>query len=284
MIKAIGLIKEFFAIERELRNLTSNSRIKEELSEVSGDWLERIDRVLMSPVNRNLVRYEGAGTISEGIILMHNGVRIAALSYYGGGMIHLLQRNKGSHEPEEELIFEQVARVLGESPVMLELGAYWGFYSLSLLNRRPKARCILVEPDKKNLLAGMVNFRINRRKGIFVNAYAGEKIDSFPESVPVLQVDEYLEINSIKDLDILHSDIQGGEAAMLHSASNTLKNKRVRFVFISTHWDQMHAECHQIIEDHGYEIRCDILPSSSYSYDGLIFASRDKGSSTIKIQ
>lgn len=130
----------------------------------------------------------------------------------------------------------------------------------------------------------MVNFRINRRKGIFVNAYAGEKIDSFPESVPVLQVDEYLEINSIKDLDILHSDIQGGEAAMLHTASNTLKNKRVRFVFISTHWDQMHAECHQIIEDHGYEIRCDILPSSSYSYDGLIFSSRDKGSSTIKIQ
>lgn len=152
MIKAIGLIKEFFAIERELRNLTSNSRIKEELSEVSGDWLERIDRVLMSPVNRNLVRCEGAGTISEGIILMHNGVRIAALSYYGGGMIHLLQRNKGSHEPEEELIFEQVARVLGESPLMLELGAYWGFYSLSLLNRRPKARCILVEPDKKTSL------------------------------------------------------------------------------------------------------------------------------------
>jgi len=283
MINAIGLIKEFLEVDIELRNLTSNSRIKDALSEVTEDWLKRADRVLMSPANRNLVRSEGAGTMLDGKIIMHNGVRIAALSYYGGGMIHLLQSNKGSHEPEEELIFEQVASVLGESPVMLELGAYWGFYSLSLLNRKPKAKCILVEPDKKNLIAGKVNFRINRRKGIFVNAYAGEKIDSFPESVPALQVDEYLEINSIKDLDILHSDIQGGEAVMLRSASSTLKNKRVRFIFISTHWDEIHDECRQLIEDYDYEIRYDISPSSSYSYDGLIFASRDKGLSTIKI-
>ena len=284
MINAIDRIKEFIEVGRELRNLTSISKIRVELSDVSDDWLERLDQVLMSPANQNLLRCDGAGTISNGIILMHNGVRVAALSYYGGGMIHLLQNNRGSHEPEEELIFEQVVRSLGESPVMLELGAYWGFYSLSLLNHKPKAKCILVEPNQKNLIAGKVNFRINQRKGIFINAYAGEKIDNFPESVLPFYVDEFLETNSIKDLDILHSDIQGAEALMLHSASNTLKNKRVGFVFISTHWDLMHTECRKIIKDHGYEIRCDILPSLSYSYDGLIFASRYKGVSTIKIQ
>ena len=76
----------------------------------------------------------------------------------------------GVHEPQKELVFAQVIETLPERPVMLELGAYWGFYSLSLLQERPAADCHLVEPDSENLSCGRLNFRLNRRQDCFTKA------------------------------------------------------------------------------------------------------------------
>ena len=270
----MGRFREYLSIIRLREQLTSEERIEKAIADVGDDWKERIDRVLGSPVSSQLKRVAGAGTLSDGLIKMHNGVKVAALSYYGGGITRLLMENRGSHEPEEEYIFEDIIDRLCERPSMLELGAYWGFYSLSLLNKRPEARCFLVEPNPENLMAGRVNFQINRRKGFFLNSYAGEKIDDIPDAIPAISVDDFLVSRGIAELDILHSDIQGGEAKMLLSASKSLEKRRINYLFISTHWDQIHAECTKQIMDHGYHIACDITPSNSYSYDGLIFASR----------
>ena len=54
---------------------------------------------------------------------------------------------------------------------MLELGSYWGFYSLSLLNKRPNARCHLIEAEPTNLYCGKLNFKLNNRKGRFESLF-----------------------------------------------------------------------------------------------------------------
>lgn len=170
---------EYLRVSRQREILTSEDRTEKAIADVSNDWRERIDKVLSFPVFSDFKRVLGAGTLSDGLIKMHYGVKFAALSYYGGGITRLLMENHSSHKLEQEYTFEEIVDELCEEPTMLDLGAYWGFYSLSLLNKRPKARYYLVEPNPDNLMVRCVNFRINRRKGFFLNSYAHIKLTEF---------------------------------------------------------------------------------------------------------
>jgi hypothetical protein len=38
--------------------------------------------------------------------------------------------NRGVHEPLEEFVFQEVLKRLPEACAMIELGAYWGHYSM----------------------------------------------------------------------------------------------------------------------------------------------------------
>ena len=124
-----------------------------------------------SPDNSLIKRVGNAGKLIKSYIVMHNGVKIYANSYYGTGMFNLLIANKGVHEPKEERIFDHIINSMDENCIMLELGSYWGFYSLSLLQKKPKAKCHLIEPLSDNLYCGKLNFKLNNRKGNFSSYY-----------------------------------------------------------------------------------------------------------------
>jgi len=236
------------------------------------DWEKRIEITCSSPDNLKIPRVENAGTYQGRSIVMHNGVLIAPFSYYGEGIFNLLVRNRGVHEPQEEHVFQEVIKALPESPVMLELGSYWGFYSLWMLEERPRARCFLVEPEDFNLEAGKVNFRLNRRKGKFIRGFAGSLPEGCDESIPLIQVDDFLEKKGIRHLDMLHADIQGAEAEMLRRAEVSLSRKAIGFVFISTHWPEVHDECLKMLRGHNYSIVSQSTVEQSFSHDGLIVA------------
>ena len=100
-------------------------------SENFGDyWENRINNVMSCGDNQHIPRHPDAGKIVDCRLIMHNGVKIAPLSYYSAPMLKMLMLNRGVHEPQEERIFQDILRGIPEAGCMLELGAYWGFYSL----------------------------------------------------------------------------------------------------------------------------------------------------------
>jgi Methyltransferase FkbM domain len=148
---------------------------------------------------------------------------------------------------------------------MIELGAYWAHYSMWFKKERPKGECILVEPDPGFLEAGRDNFARNGFKGEFIKAFVG---------AGKFEVDDFFRNRKIKQLDILHTDIQGFEVEMLQGAQDVLTRRRVRYLFISTHSQPIHAEIVGRLDNFGYrvEISSD-FDLQTTSYDGFVFAS-----------
>lgn len=98
------------------------------------------------------------------------------------------------------------------------------------------------------------------------------------QKIPQVSVDELVAREKIPCLDILHADIQGSELEMLQGATSCIENKRIGFVFISTHHHAIsgdpliHQRCREFLLDHGGTILADHIVSESYSGDGLLVA------------
>jgi len=253
------------------RNLVNASHVRKAIGKIDTIWRARIDDVVSSPDNLFIHRDLEAGAVKDYYITMHNGVKVCANGYYGSGILNMLIENRGVHEPQEERAFEEIINLLPESCTMLELGAYWGFYSLSLLQARPQAKCHLVEPEIYNITSGQINFELNSRKGNFLNA----KVDEHQsEKLNTISVDSYCESNSIKHLNILHSDIQGFEFSMLKGADRMLSKNCVDYLFISTHSNELHEACTLQLLKKDYCILASANLDETFSCDGLIVAKR----------
>ncbi|HJN11214.1 MAG: hypothetical protein QGG09_13435 [Pirellulaceae bacterium] len=122
------------------------------------DLAGRIRELRADPSNERIVRVPLAGQIVDGYLITHNGLRVLPND---PGYVSLLQSNRGCHEPQEEFLFQEVLPHIRPGGVILELGAYWAFYSMWFAKVVPNARCYLVEPRQKNLRVGKANFATN---------------------------------------------------------------------------------------------------------------------------
>lgn len=235
------------------------------------DWKKRIQDVVDCPDNRLIERHPAAGTIKNGSQVMHNGILITLGGYYGEAIVQMLHKNKGVHEPQEEYVFNEVLKTMPKGACMLELGAYWSFYSIWFNKRIKEAKNFLVEPVVINMLYGINNFRINRVKGKFTNAFIG-KVSGSLDGIRVVSVDDYIAENEIQFIDILHSDIQGFEHDMLLGASKAINDHKIGYVFISTHGNKVHDECLKLLQLNDFKILCSAGEQDTYSLDGLIVA------------
>jgi len=237
-------------------------------------WRQRVRDVLECPDIALLPRHPQAGQIVGHDQIMHNGLRVALGTYYTSHMNQLLQHSRGVHEPQEERIFAEVLQQMPADATMLELGAYWSFYSMWFKQIVPGGRNILVEPDKANLTAGRLNFSLNKFDGEFFNAYLGERYRHNPYDAPTVSVDWLAEKFGLTHLNLLHSDIQGYELQMLKGAGKMLRERRVDYIFVSTHSEELHDNCRAFLEKHDYPIIADHNLAESYSVDGLLVARR----------
>jgi hypothetical protein len=261
-----------FRVWRRTRILESKRRPQRFLGKVKPGWRERINDVIACPDNQHIPRVSNAGMIAGDVITMHNGIRIKALSYYGGRVMNMLVENKGVHEPQEERAFAEVLEYLPSNPVSLEMGAYWGFYSLWLKTRHAAASCHLVEPDAANLQSGRINFGMNGLDARFEHAFVSDS-DPPPACGPAtISVDGYCQRNGISHLHMLHSDIQGFEVKMLAGARRMFTGRHIDFVFISTHTPELHQSCLEQLTAYGYPVLCSVDLQATYSGDGLIVA------------
>lgn len=230
-----------------------------------------------------LPRCEDAGKVIEaGDIsyqVMHNGIKILPDCYYGHWMTILINLLNGHHEPQEEKAFHEVLSYMPQDAVMLELGSYWGYYSLWFKKQLPSATTYLVEPDIKNLAIGQKNYALNNFEGDFTFAMVGStpakaalytSWDYETSFVPQISIDDFAHEKNLSYIHILHSDIQGAEVDMLEGCRNLINERRVGYFFISTHRGT-HEKCLDALEGK-YDILLSLTRPESFSADGLIIA------------
>lgn len=234
-------------------------------------WDQRLADALSCRDNAYLPRHPDAGVVKGGVMTMHNGTRIHAGSYYGWGSHRILQENGGCHEPQEERAFAQVLKFVRKGGVMVELGAYWSFYSLWFASEISEAQNWMVEPEEGNMEKGKANFELNGKQGRFIRGYVGRR--HLPDGEPPqISVDGLMAEHELKHLDMLHCDIQGYEEEMLNGAAAAFEMRAVDYVFISTHSNELHSQCCEWLKGKSYRIHQDIDLDASFSHDGLIVA------------
>ena len=249
----------------------------QEMRVIAHTWNERIATVVAAPDNADIPRVPDGGHIVGNDIIMHNGLRIAYGSfgtYDTRHVMRLLQKNGGVHEPQEEKIFQQVLGFMPEGAVMLELGAYWGFYSLWFASRVKNARCLLVEPIWANLNAGRLNFALNGLQATFINGFVGARYRRHAFRSTILSVDWLMAELKLKRIHLLHSDIQGSEREMLDGAERAASGDRIDWMFISTHSDPLHESCREWLRSRDWVVVADANLDESHSVDGLLAAHR----------
>jgi len=147
------------------KRLANDTLLKDYKGEELDTWNERIALVLASADNQKIKYVEDAGTFKGKWLVMHNGIIIDPLSYYGFAMLKILRDNRGIHEPQEEYVFQEVLKDIPEGATMIELGAYWSFYSMWFNKEVKNAKNYMIEPW--NIDSGRMNFELNKLEGKF---------------------------------------------------------------------------------------------------------------------
>ncbi|MCG8574370.1 MAG: FkbM family methyltransferase [Flavobacteriales bacterium] len=231
-------------------------------------WRERIDLAKACPDSQKIDCLENTARLQGDFFIMHNGIKILPLSYYGYPMLQLLHENKGIHEPQEEYVFQEVLKGMKDNAVMIELGAYWSFYSMWFNKSIKGAKNYMIEPWE--LEHGIRNFEINELEGEFFKYYIADKPGVHHDGSNIISVDSFTQSQNIGFVDILHSDIQGNELLMLNGAKTLLENRKVGYVFVSTHSNELHKDCAAFLDQLGYIQLCSADIDQTYSYDGLL--------------
>lgn len=235
-------------------------------------WDKRIADVLACEDNARLNRVPNAGKIDGDFQMMHNGLQVVVNGYYGDGITRMLVANRGCHEPQEEVVFDAIVRNLPAGAVMLEAGAYWGFYSMWFCKVIPEAKVYLIEPAAENLAIGRRNFQKNGFRGDFTQAYVGVQAGRNADGVNIVSIQSFLVEKRLKRLDVLHADVQGSELEMLMGASSLFESRAIDYVFISTHTADLHMQCTKFLHDHDYRVLVSVDLEETHSFDGVLVA------------
>ena len=268
---------------KEIRSRIANNNLLKDCDKSELDsWKERIRQVKECGDTGKINVREDAGTLVGNYLLMHNGLRILPLSYYGYPMLKMLMENKGIHEPQEEYAFQEVLKSIPKGAVMIELGAYWSFYSMWFNKEITDAKNYMIEPWE--IEHGIRNFKLNKLKGEFFQYYISEDPGIHTDGSKIISVDSFIKEKRIDFVDILHSDIQGNELKMLKGASNLIDAYKVGYIFISTHSDDLHENCAKFLIEKGYQLVCSAVMKQTCSYDGLLVFKNPHYNGVEKIQ
>ena len=221
--------------------------------------------------------------------VMHDGTKVLAGGYYGGWMQEIIERLQGHHEPQEELAFHHLLERLPKDALMLELGAFWAYYSNWFLGKVPGSRAICIEPDENNLAVGRANAALNGRCPEFHVGCIGARphaevefrreTDRKEVQIPCFDWEGVAGLANHAFVDLLHIDAQGAEWPFLTSLPDSGCNKLLRFAVVSTHHASIsgsattHRDCLLELVRRGAVILCEHAVEESFSGDGLIVAS-----------
>jgi hypothetical protein len=231
---------------------------------------DRFVDILSDPNNLFIKRDEKAGTIEDGCVILHNGIKVIKDGYYGD-FSKILILNKGCHEPAEERMFELILNDIPENGTMIELGSYWAFYTIWFNKVVKNANNFCIEPELSNLNIGKQNCLLNNINNVnFTQGFIGKN---------QINLYDFIREKNIDSIDILHSDIQGYELEMLQDITELLTQNKIKYLFISTHSDDLHYKCVNLLKQYNYRIIASAdYETETFCYDGIIVACHSSNS------
>ncbi|AZO59048.1 MAG: hypothetical protein E5X23_27245 [Mesorhizobium sp.] len=260
--------------------------------------MNELERTIMTSSCNDCVsvpKVQDAGRILDTpngpVQMMHNGVRVRAGGYHGDWMAQIIRALRGHHEPQEELVFHHLLRYARHNSLIVELGAFWCYYTLWYLHEIAGASAICIEPDPNNLQLGRDNASLNglEHRISFHNACVGGdgleshelrcESDGQLRMVPCLDMAGVSRLTNDRTIEVLHLDVQGAELPFIRSMAPAVERRSLRFVVVSTHHSSIsgsrttHADCREALLDFGAVILAEHDVQQSYSGDGLITAS-----------
>lgn len=221
--------------------------------------------------------------------VMHDGTLVVAGGYCGDWMTEIIRGLKGHHEPQEELAFHNLLCHCRPGTRIVEVGAFWAYYTNWYLGAIAGSTAVCVEPDTDNMACGQRNLAINRRSATWVHACVGrdyaeatvlqQESDGATVCVPRHSMESLLDAVGRRPIEMLHVDCQGAELPFLESLRQVVEDGLLRFVVVSTHHASIsgspttHQDCLRQLSILGATILCEHAVEESFSGDGLIVAS-----------
>lgn len=206
-----------------------------------------------------------------------------------------------SHNSESDMFDEILEKIHNKkNPVMIEVGSWWAFWSLSFRKKYPDGKNILVELGKRHISIGINNFKLNNFSethywgGFFLgdsNTYSNLESNYYFEKLPNEYFDEnligkmvgpelnFVDIYSIEKLDkidLLHMDIQGSEMNLINDLFlnyNFLLRDKIDNMVIATHSDKIHNDLKSILSESGFNFIKD-MNFGSVGGDGMLIVSK----------
>jgi FkbM family methyltransferase len=231
--------------------------------------------------------------------LMHEGTLVEAGGYHGDWMRRIIRELRGHHEPQEELVFHHLVARCRPGTTIVEVGAFWAFYTNWYLGAVAGSSAVCLEPDAANMACGQRNLALNGRSATWINACVGSEhaealairreSDGATVSVPCHSLDSLLDLTGRRPVEMLHVDCQGAELPLLISLGRAVQEGLLRFVVMSTHHASIsgspttHQDCLRQLEHLGATILCEHTVEESFSGDGLIVASFHAADAAIEL-
>jgi len=240
--------------------------IKNEINNKKGQtFKDRFTDIISDPNNLLIKRHKDAGKVVDGNVILHQGIKVSAQGYYGD-FSDCLTLNIGVHEPSEERMFQEVLEDIDPGGTMIELGSYWAMYTIWFNKVIKDAVNYCIEPEASNLNVGIDNCKLNDVKADFTLGFIGS-------SGGEIKVSDFVKEKKIDFIDMLHSDIQGYELHLLHDLVPLMKDKKIKYLFISTHSNEIHYEAIRIMEECDYRIIASAdFDEQTFCMDGIIVA------------
>lgn len=248
-----------------------------------------------------LPKVADAGVISMrgdvSVQTMHNGLLIIEGCYDGAWMTEIIRSLHGHHEPQEEVAFDAIVRRLADEGAggrMIELGAYWSYYSMWFAAAVPDSSVIAMEPDPNNLDVGRRNVALNGLSDRihFVHGAIGDRpgellrfvneSDGKTVTVPQFDLPTLAASQGWDRIDLLLADIQGAESLLIELERARFRDGLVRFLLVSTHHNSIsgdpltHQHALADLRALGAHVIAEHSIPESFSGDGLIVVSFDE--------
>jgi FkbM family methyltransferase len=259
-------------------------------------WLQRrIDMTCGCADAAAIPKVPGAGRVfwhdGRRVQRMHQGILVRAGGYDGAWMTEIIRQLQGHHEPQEELLFHHLLPLCRPGSRMVEIGAFWAYYTAWFLSTVPGSTAVCLEPDAANAACGQETLALNGLTATWVAGAAGRthaaavplrrESDGEVVTVPVHCLASLLDVVGNGPVEMLHIDAQGAELPFLESLGDAAVQGVVRFVVVSTHHGTIsgspttHEDCLRLIRRLGGVVLAEHSVEESFSGDGLIVGSFD---------
>jgi hypothetical protein len=210
-----------------------------------------------------------------------------------------------SHDAEYQNFVKILDKIDNPTPVMIEVGSWWGFWSLVFRHRFPLGQNILVELGKRHISIGLTNFELNNfdekhywggfhldfsnvyAKGVRESNYDFEQIEGEywdtkilgKKTGPELDFIDIYSIEKLDRIDLLHADIQGSEYPLILNLDNAypwVLNDKVDNLVLATHSQLIHSDLLSLLtKKYGFNIVA-AEPFGTVGGDGMLLLHKDR--------